>query len=165
MQGFEWNNQGVWESYFWYFNWREKGLCNDNGSILNTFPYHNFEPPDLAYLHAEFCTSDLLVPNLLFSYHSCNNCVPIISSVEENKLAAYEIYPNPSTGQVTFEFDTYESQREIVITDIMGKQIDRFSASNVSVSYTFKNVDAGIYLVHLLNKGTLRETKKIDIQK
>jgi hypothetical protein len=164
LQGYEWNNQGVWESSNWNFNWMEKGLCNQYGSILNTFP-DLFEEPNLnAYLNAQFCTSDLLVPNLLFPYHSCNNCVPIISSVEENKIVAYEIYPNPSTGQVTFEFDTYEPQREILITDLLGKQLDRFSATDTSMQYTFQNLGTGIYMVHLMDKGIIIQTQKIVIQ-
>ena len=75
------------------------------------------------------------------------------------------IYPNPTSGQITFQFETYQSNREILITDIMGKEIDRIISNESLINYVFTKEKSGIYLVHILNNGVLQSTQKVVLQR
>jgi hypothetical protein len=97
--------------------------------------------------------------------HSCVGCIPFASSVKEIKHDLFILSPNPSSSHITFQFETYQSKREILITDLLGKQIDRINANNEKVAYNFQEQQNGIYIVQLFIDGKLMESKKVVLSK
>ena len=151
----------------WNITWNEKGLCGcDLGGYINNTPVDYMVLDGPYYYGPNYCTTDPLVPNDCYNYgNSCVNCNPVASVIKEHNVKLLDMYPNPSKGQITFQFDTYQSNREILITDIMGKEIDRIISNESLINYQFTKGKSGIYLVHILKDGILQTTQKVVLQR
>lgn len=153
--------------------WQEKGLCysNDNdessggGYVFNMANAHVVM--DLVwYLNPTFCTTDTIAPLGFHDYgNSCDYCNPIATEILELPSFSFTISPNPTSGDITFQFETYQSNREILITDLLGKQIARINANNEKVAYNFQEQQNGIYIVQLFIDGKSIESKKVVLSK
>ena len=90
-------------------------------------------------------------------------------SLEENLFTDFNIYPNPSKGDATIEFELYqESQIQITLSNVYGsvlaQQDLKMKATNNSVQLKdlYTSLKAGIYFVLLSNNGA-SITKKVVI--
>ena len=81
-----------------------------------------------------------------------------------NNESNVTIYPNPSSGNVTFQFEDFEFNREIVITDLLGKEVGRFIVNGLVEEYQFYNVRNGVYLIHIVSNGIILQTQKVVLQ-
>lgn len=80
------------------------------------------------------------------------------SNEVENKLF-FKLYPNPTPGQMNFQYSSQESdQVEYAITDIMGKKIKGGNITAHSGTHTFtldlSQLPEGVYLFNAFSKKT-----------
>ncbi len=78
-------------------------------------------------------------------------------------------FPNPATDQLTLLYNaeqTYQSQ-ELVITDVMGKVIDRLPVTSKegNISVSTNNYTNGIYFCQLIADGNAIAFAKVSIQR
>jgi hypothetical protein len=92
-----------------------------------------------------------------------NSCTTIATSVEENTVDAYSIYPNPAIQNAQINFNNAVSNYQITITDITGKVIaETASFSGKIYPINTSSLNKGIYLVSVKNaKGILKADKLI----
>lgn len=164
LEGYEWNDNTSWQSYSWEFKWGEKGLCNFQGSLLNTFPfdYVGTGYPD-TYINAQYCTSDPLIPDNSYfnnsSYHDCDNCVPTISNVIETVKNNFEVYPNPNNGEFQIDLSNRLHDEEIIITDLFGKVVYQKAIS--TGRFLLDELVDGVYIVYVRTEETISNAQKI----
>lgn len=89
------------------------------------------------------------------------------SSTKVETLAStssFSIVPNPSSADFTIKLHHYSSDNEIEITNQLGEIVgERFTFSGNEVKIERGNLKAGIYFVHLKNKGKSSMVEKIII--
>ena len=90
-------------------------------------------------------------------------------SIGEEPFTEFNIYPNPSKGDATIEFDLYQdAQIKIVLSNVYGaalaqKNIMMKAKNNkIQLKDLYASLKAGIYFVQLSNNGT-SITKKVVI--
>ena len=90
-------------------------------------------------------------------------------SISENPFTELNIYPNPSKGDATIEFELYQdAQIQIVLSNVYGavlahKDLKMKAANNsIQLKDLYASLKAGIYFVQLSNNGT-SITKKVVI--
>lgn len=79
-------------------------------------------------------------------------------------ISSFELYPNPTSGDVTIIYDSNSDLVEVKIFDITGKQV--YSESIIGSSFQAKslhtsNLKAGIYLVSINSNGSIVQKKLI----
>ena len=88
--------------------------------------------------------------------------------VNENKgLQGISIYPTPTTGNVTVNFnENYFSDVEIKVVNILGKEVKHYDLKNISTKYVMNITDEpeGIYLLKI-KSGTDEMVKRIILKK
>jgi hypothetical protein len=81
----------------------------------------------------------------------CNN----FNSLENNYQSPFKIYPNPSTGIINIDFNTYpfESSKELVykVHDVSGRLIKSESITEDTSEINIESLTSGIYILSLLN--------------
>ncbi len=90
-----------------------------------------------------------------------NVVVEQTSSMDEKESNQFQIYPNPSSGQVHFEINQVEDWH-LTITDISGKLMETEKGRGAK-KLTINNLSAGVYLAKL-NFAEEFITKKLVIQ-
>lgn len=86
------------------------------------------------------------------------------ASVNENSLANFSMYPNPSRGSVNIRFDaSFNDRVNIQIYDIRGRAVKEFSFENINARFEetldVNSITSGIYLVKVLsgNRSTIKK--------
>ena len=79
-------------------------------------------------------------------------------------LMDWNIYPNPSTGNVTVDFPNYMDASQITVTNVLGEVVQTHVVpDNNRVELTI--LDAGIYFVNAINNaGETLDTEKLVIE-
>ncbi|CAG5079272.1 hypothetical protein CRYO30217_00903 [Parvicella tangerina] len=133
LEGFQMFDGYQWESHTWEIKWNEKGLCNCGGTYnvlggltTNTpLDYQILDGP--YYVNPVYCTTDTLVPNECYDFgHTCSNCSPILSEVNENENSIINLYPNPASTQIYLESSLLGVQ-QLSIFSMTGKLIESVS--------------------------------------
>ena len=94
-----------------------------------------------------------------FATDTCSNLG--IYSSKDTDFSGLKIYPNPSSGTFTIDFDTFNSEYSIEIYSLIGQKI--FEKTNTTIpSITVSNLQKGIYLVRV-TKDFKSNTRKIII--
>ncbi len=87
-----------------------------------------------------------------------------LSVDEEEEIAGMTAYPNPANGQLTVATTGMDGNYEIRVTDVLGKVVYNETAfgakKNIDVS-EFKN---GVYLVTVLDKGAVIQTRRVVVK-
>jgi hypothetical protein len=85
-------------------------------------------------------------------------------NVNEN-FPGVSVFPNPTTGSFTLQFESKPaSPVKIVMTDVIGKVVDRFETIDKSIVIDRSDLVAGIYYLTAKNKEGML-VKKISITK
>jgi type IX secretion system substrate protein len=88
--------------------------------------------------------------------------------VNENQgVRGISIYPTPSTGMVTVNFnENYFSDVEIKVINILGKEVKHYNLENISTKYVMNITDEpeGVYLLKI-KSGTDEMVKRIILKK
>ena len=82
-----------------------------------------------------------------------------------NELFSYSISPNPATAYATIDFSESVENGEIVIFDILGKEIKREKVSGMSHRIETAKWATGFYLYELTVKGEKLPVEKFEVLK
>ena len=74
--------------------------------------------------------------------------------------AYFSVHPNPFEDQLKIIFNTGAAQREILLTDINGRLVDRVNTYSWTVSIPTHNLSPGVYLLRVLS-GQEEYTAKV----
>jgi hypothetical protein len=86
---------------------------------------------------------------------------PINLSVKQNDIAGLSIFPNPVTnGTLNINSDA-NAERNVVLFDVLGKQVLKVTTSNASINVA--KLNAGVYIVKITEEGKTA-TRKLVIQ-
>ena len=90
------------------------------------------------------------------------------SSISTNSIIDHpeielEIYPNPSSDFLSIRTDDWENV-ECAIYDVLGKEVQSFSLSNITTSIDVQEWANGSYTL-LINKGNKQESFKIIVSR
>jgi hypothetical protein len=83
---------------------------------------------------------------------------------EINMAAANSIYPNPFTQQATLTFNEEQKNTDIEITDMLGKTIKSMRCSGKELLIEKGGMQAGVYILRIINETKDVESKKIIIE-
>jgi hypothetical protein len=79
-------------------------------------------------------------------------------AVAQNQIEGLKIYPNPVTNGTFYINTSTDSTKEVVVYDVLGKQVVKTSTTNaVNVS----NLKAGVYIVKIIEDGKTATRKLI----
>ncbi len=84
----------------------------------------------------------------------------------ENNKPEISIYPNPATDVLNIESNMSLAKSKIVITDLLGKEIENINYKLMtlnSLQINTSNLSKGIYLVNIINENNIASTHKIVI--
>ncbi len=79
-------------------------------------------------------------------------------SIKENNIAGLKIYPNPLTGGILFISTDSNSEKNITVFDILGKQLIH---TIVTESVNVSNLKAGIYIIKITEEGKTATRKLV----
>lgn len=91
-------------------------------------------------------------------------------SIDNNTLADFNVFPNPSTGLINLEFSLIASEEvRIALFDVTGKQILNNNFGDLPKGYFFNQLDLssfdnGIYLMNIMT-GDNQTTSRVVINK
>ena len=78
--------------------------------------------------------------------------------VKQNQIEGLKIYPNPVTNGTFFINTTSDSTKDVVVYDVLGKQVVKTSTTNaVNVS----NLKSGVYIVKITEEGKTATRKLV----
>jgi hypothetical protein len=107
------------------------------------------------------------VNNIFYAVNSINFSIDKVASVNEEFFANFKLYPNPSKGLITINFDVFSSDEVLIeLFDIRGRKIKqsefKVSGTTFSTSLNYQSVAKGLYILKIKN-GQNRISKKIVI--
>lgn len=77
-----------------------------------------------------------------------------------------QIYPNPASSYLSVEFFSSEGEKQIVLTDLLGKTHVNIAVNNTKYyEMNLSAINAGIYLVRIISDNNNVETQRITIVK
>lgn len=108
----------------------------------------------------------------VISYSSnCYDTTNVISitinpnGLTENLIqsSSFQIYPNPSTGSITFEFtaSSFSDRYQILFYDITGSLLKSFNLLNNQSQLTIDELQSGIYYCVIQNKTSSSKAQKV----
>jgi hypothetical protein len=110
-----------------------------------------------------------LVDDICLSTDSflCNgglDTLPCVTSINElNKIAKFNIYPNPASfnSPFTFTYPSTSAKKEIIIYSIHGKEIARYALPQWSSTQTVKlpQMAGGVYVARMVGEGVSANLK------
>jgi len=146
-----------------------------NGNIITSnYPFGNFEwmnCPDNSIIANETNFSYTANQNGLYAaIISTLGCIDTTECIEiggigfeENEYTDFNVYPNPTTGNITVNLP-HTSIGHIEIIDLNGKIIDSKRITTSTNSFNLSNFENGIYFVKV-KTNTQLITKKINLIK
>ena len=81
--------------------------------------------------------------------------------INENAISGLKIYPNPVTSGILFIETTANAEKNVVLYDILGKQVVNTTTSTNEVNVS--NLQKGLYIVKITEEGNTA-TRKLIIQ-
>jgi hypothetical protein len=85
----------------------------------------------------------------------------IVGRKDDNQLNEIKIYPNPSKGEINFEF-TRKGNYELKLFDNQGRILDSTVINSISGVWNLQSRNySGIHLVEVFERGELIISKKI----
>jgi len=96
------------------------------------------------------------------------NVQDVTASLEDFSFAGFNLYPNPTKGEVTLNLDVINTDKvSVQLYDIRGRLIDEKEYLNTNRNFSerilFKKASAGLYLLKVTN-GSKHTTRKLMIK-
>ena len=157
----------------------------DNGDHWSFLPFPNLNNPDgmtPKWTESALLTDELYgYPNVQFRFTFISDgstiydgfsiddfriVVDPLSAPEMNEEQAFSVYPNPSRGEVNFNFtEDLDANAQVTIYDATGKQVFLQKANNLTAHLKPEiNLSQGIYTVVFDNKEAMQVKKLVVIQ-
>lgn len=108
--------------------------------------------------HGEFNEGATLLSNFQTGVFSQS----IVGLNENDQLASFVVYPNPSSGKLNLSLDASQLSTNYVLLDVVGREIlkGNFNSMNEQLSINEK----GIYFLNLYKEGSLIAREKVIVQ-
>jgi hypothetical protein len=96
------------------------------------------------------------------------NVVDATASIKDVAFEGFNLYPNPSNGNITLTFDTIASDEvQLQLFDLTGRLVQKLTYTNVSARFakniSFDSASNGLYLLKVSN-GNRQVTRKLIIE-
>ena len=132
------NNSSNGSSLFWDFG--------DGNTSTDSNPWNNYvtEGSYNATLTVSngICTDSVLIQVV--------EVLDVTGIADKNELNI-EIYPNPTTNNVTVDFGQSVKNAQIIITDLSGKKVfEKQNINDSATNLTLINMSSGVYFVSVL---------------
>jgi len=138
-----------------------------NGATSDLLLFNAMNNPSLACIDvddAAWANANLnfnVDPGTAFSTACSPGC---ILSLVENELSDFKLYPNPSKGTVTLDFETTVSNAQLKIINSVGQMVYTATVSNVVQCNLPLNHSSGLYFIEVVVDGKLFKRKKLVLQ-
>ncbi|MEO8087938.1 MAG: T9SS type A sorting domain-containing protein, partial [Bacteroidota bacterium] len=77
---------------------------------------------------------------------------------------AGSLYPNPTSNEATFHLDHLKSDNvNILVYDIFGKKVEQLIMAGNDLSFSTRNLNAGVYIMKIIVNGTENEMHRLTI--
>lgn len=87
------------------------------------------------------------------------------STVDFSEINSFTVFPNPSSGRVSFEVSADgDASYQVVIADILGKKLQNFENVTSGEVIEFNLPTAGIFNVQLYKNGQVAFTRKLIVK-
>lgn len=141
------NRRVVWADNF---RWIE-GIGYETGLFMEPWPnVSNYEN------RLECFSAD---GQMIFPTSGTTPCPYLFVGVNETEhVPSFELYPNPTNGDMTIAFDRIHNTIEMAITDLSGKEILRVTAANTDRADLRFEGAAGVYLATISTANGNRKT-------
>jgi len=139
-----------------YFSFANIAL--DNYSIWVDKPFIDTNLAPLVVIDATTPVRD----SLTFDLHT--TWLELVTSVGVKELGnhnRFRIYPNPNKGTFTLEFSLVQPESEIIISDVLGREIYKSRISDQKSSISIQSYPKGIYFINVLNENGIFVAKII----
>jgi len=83
---------------------------------------------------------------------------PVALSVKDNAIAGLKVYPNPVTNGKLFISTDANTEKSVVIFDVLGKQVVNTTATE---SVNVSNLKGGVYIVKITEEGKTATRKLV----
>lgn len=77
-------------------------------------------------------------------------CEDTSNLVVENQIEQFELFPNPTAGEVTLIFESYK-ERSILVHSMTGKLVEEITITSETVDLDLGRVETGTYLVTVIS--------------
>ena len=163
---------GGWQSDSWGISWSEGGICNVHnypsnyglGGVLYNMQESYYQGLEVAYYAPNYCTLD---SNYTMTNGStCQYCVGQSgnSSLIEQYMFNFEIYPNPAKSEINLEFSTIE-KRTVSINNLLGETVFTLETVNQQIPVDISDLDRGCYIINVQKSNTnIRRSKRLVLQ-
>ncbi len=155
-------------TYFWNFG---NGLTSSHSSPLITVADTGMLSVELIITDANNCVSHLLsavyISDCNANARTSGNDNAESTTDGNNKTTLIvndevKVYPNPTAGQVTFEYSLKENNAQIVITDLMGKVVSSVKINGDNkTKIDLSKFPKGIYLYKVIGQSKVISSDKI----
>ncbi len=160
------DNKGVVETNF-YLDENIDGIAN--GTLVHTSTANQ----PIAYNYTGL-TSSTEYETYTQTTDAAGNISPVSNlevvttktgvGIEEQEIAGFKAYPNPTTGHLTVQTDDTAIE-QITISDIMGRQVFRENFDRageyLNIELNISNLKTGNYILNVLGEDGKRSTRKI----
>ncbi|MFT7612499.1 MAG: hypothetical protein ACI9J3_001462 [Parvicellaceae bacterium] len=123
----------------------------------------NAATPGVNYYHCHYQNGWLLQSNTLSSWDTCDSAM-VLSELPELNL---ELFPNPSSGFSTIDYQSSIKIENLIITDIVGNVVKSVNLNSKEgrASLDLSNQNSGIYFCSLVSGSRILSTIKISVIK
>lgn len=105
--------------------------------------------------------SNTSTPSITVDELKIATSVSELLNVRHNQIAGLQIYPNPVSNGILYVSTENNSDKNIQIFDILGKQV--FNTLTSSESVNISNLNSGIYIIRITEEGKTA-TRKLVVQ-
>ncbi len=143
----------IWDGMVWQ-------TFNDTfppGTIIRDIDFYN----DSLVISGHFKTINGDTVNHIAKY---NHSLPTGIHSYSQSSAVVDVFPNPASDMITFQFSGEQRSRELVIYDALGKEVWREETSESSLIISVQKFPKGIYFYSVVEKNGTNVQGKFLVQ-
>ena len=125
--------------------------CNNNFEVILGATSQSFTPTLIGDYALEINIKDCTDTSACQAINS-------VSIIENNKTIPFEIYPNPSSGELTIELDNYYDNVEVALKSISGQLISKQLYKNTKNINFEINQKSGLYIIETKIQSNLNSS-------
>lgn len=92
---------------------------------------------------------------------SSENPTTFVGTTELEKQAAFNVYPNPSNGEVFITVPSVDESTVISVFDAVGQEIRSVKVNSTTTTVSLQNEPKGLYFVRMTSKGEQKTAKLV----
>lgn len=100
-------------------------------------------------------------PTTLGVVLSSENPTTFVGTNELTKQASFNVYPNPSNGEVFITVPTVDESTTITIYDAIGQQVHVVKATSTTTTISLNNEPKGVYFIRMTSSGEQKTAKLV----